>query len=86
MEALKFAQANTVDVVITDINMPNIDGVTFIRELKNAALCHHLVCVLTTESELGKHGMKMQTLKEAWITKPVTPAQVLNIVGELRSD
>jgi Response regulator containing CheY-like receiver domain and AraC-type DNA-binding domain len=37
--ALKFAQANTVAVVITDINMPNIDGVTFIKELKIAALC-----------------------------------------------
>lgn len=37
VEALKFAQGNTVDLVITDINMPNMDGVTFIKELKKLA-------------------------------------------------
>jgi two-component system chemotaxis response regulator CheY len=44
------------------------------------------VCVLTTESEQGKLEAEMSALKDAWITKPVQPAHVLNVVGELLSD
>jgi len=76
-----------VDLIITDVNMPNMDGVTFIRELKKMAqYARTPVCVLTTETEQGKLEAEMQELKDAWITKPVQPAHVLNIVGELLAD
>jgi two-component system chemotaxis response regulator CheY len=76
-----------VDLIITDVNMPNMDGVTFIKELKKMAQYTHTpVCVLTTETEQGKLEAEMQALKDAWITKPVQPAHVLNIVGELLAD
>ena len=73
-----------VDLVITDVNMPNMDGPTFIRELKKLpAYAGTPICVLTTESEQGRLEQEMSALKRAWITKPVQPAQVLKVVNEL---
>ncbi len=85
----KLGQKETgkIDLFITDVNMPNMDGPTFIQELKKLP-CYAKtpVCVLTTESEQGKLEADMSALKDAWITKPVQPAHVLNVVGELLSD
>lgn len=39
--------------------------------------------MLTTETEQGELEAEMHPLQDAWITKPVPPAHVLNIVGEL---
>jgi two-component system chemotaxis response regulator CheY len=76
-----------VDLIITDVNMPNMDGVTFIKELKKLGQYAGIpICVLTTETEQGKLEAEMHSLKDAWITKPVQPAHVLNIVGELLAD
>jgi two-component system chemotaxis response regulator CheY len=85
----KLGQKETgkIDLFITDVNMPNMDGPTFIKELKKLpGYTSTPVCVLTTESEQGKLEVAMSTLKDAWITKPVQPAHVLNVVGELLSD
>lgn len=85
----KLGQKETgkIDLFITDVNMPNMDGPTFIKELKKLPGYTNIpVCVLTTESEQGKLEVDMSTLKDAWITKPVQPAHVLNVVGELLSD
>ena len=80
-------QEAAVDLIITDVNMPNMDGVTLIKELKKLPLYAKIpVCVLTTETEQGKLEAEMHALKDAWITKPVQPAHVLNIVGELLAD
>ena len=87
LDLLAQQNKSLVDLIITDVNMPNMDGVTFIRELKKMAqYAHTPVCVLTTETEQGKLEAEMQALKDAWITKPVQPAHVLNIVGELLAD
>ena len=76
-----------VDLIITDVNLPNRDGITFIKELKKLAqYVRTPVCVLTTETEQGKLEAEIHSLKDAWITKPVQPAHVLNIVGELLAD
>lgn len=80
-------ETGKIDLFITDVNMPNLDGPGFIRELKK--LPDHArtpVCVLTTESEQGQLETELSSLKDAWITKPVQPAHVLNVVGELLSD
>ena len=85
----KLGQKETgkIDLFITDVNMPNMDGPTFIRELKKiAGYAKTPVCILTTESEQGKLEAELSTLKDAWITKPVQPAHVLNVVGDLLNE
>lgn len=73
-----------VDLIITDVNMPNMDGPTFVRHLRQqAAYARIPVCVLTTESEQSSHEAALSGLKDAWITKPVQPAHVLNVVADL---
>ena len=76
-----------VDLIITDVNLPNRDGITFIKELKKPAQYVRIpVCVLATETEQGKLEAEMHAFKDAWITKPVQPAHVMNIVGALLAD
>ena len=87
IDVLNSPDGADINLIITDVNMPNMDGITFIKEIKK--LSDHAstpICVLTTESEQSKLEEEVQSLKDAWITKPVQPAHVLNVVGEILSD
>ena len=73
-----------VDMIITDLNMPNMDGITFIQEIKKLAGFESTpICMLTTETEQSKLENNASISTEAWITKPVQPARVIDIVGEI---
>ncbi len=83
-EGVAALKANHVDIVITDLNMPNMDGLEFTRSAR--AMSEHAktpILVLTTESE----GEKKAKLKEAgatgWVVKPFTPDQLLAIVARV---
>ena len=81
---LQNKENSDIDLIITDVNMPNMDGVTLIKKIKSDKnLLNKPICVLTTESEQGKHNEELGNFKDAWITKPVQPAHVLNIIGEI---
>ena len=73
-EALNKAKAGNYDVVITDVHMPVMDGITFTRELRKLNHCRFIpVLVLTTESA---SEMKMQGKNAGatgWIVKPFNP-------------
>lgn len=75
--ALKLLQGQKVDVVITDVNMPEMDGLTFIRELRQRP-DHRLtpILVLTTE---GGDGMKKRGRElgaTGWVVKPFDTDQL----------
>ncbi len=70
-----------VNLVITDLNMPNLDGIGLIRSLRaNPAFKGMPIVMLTTES----HDTSKQAGKAAgatgWIVKPFTPQQLLAVV------
>ncbi|HEX2593833.1 MAG TPA: response regulator [Rhizomicrobium sp.] len=77
LEALQGAKTN-VDVIITDINMPRLDGFGFIdhvrRDPRNRAVP---ILVLTTESEPGKKQRAKDAGATGWIVKPFDPAKLL---------
>ncbi len=86
MDLLSSPETPPIDLIITDVNMPNMDGLTLIKEVKKlAGYFKTPICVLTTETEQSKLQQDIGHLNDAWITKPVQPAHVLNVVGELLS-
>jgi two-component system, chemotaxis family, chemotaxis protein CheY len=73
-----------LDLIITDVNMPNLDGIGFIRKAREIAKFKFTpILVLTTESQ----GSKMNEGKEAgatgWIVKPFNSDKLLGIVKKV---
>ncbi len=82
-EGLKILNSDKrVDIIITDLNMPNMDGITFIWEIRKISKYMFTpICMLTTETEQSKLENDASISTEAWITKPVQPARVIDIVN-----
>jgi len=83
-DALGKLNGTPVHLVLTDLNMPRLDGVGLIRAIR-ASASHRLtpVVMITTESK----GEKKQEGKAAgatgWIVKPFTPEQLLAVVKKV---
>jgi len=78
LEALKLAKQNKYDLVVTDVNMPNMDGISLIRELR--ALPDYKftpLLMLTTESATDKKSEGKAAGATGWIVKPFNPDQLL---------
>ncbi len=74
----------SVDIIITDLNMPVMDGINFIWEARKLPdFVFTPICMLTTETEQTKLEKGESVSTEAWITKPIQPAHVLNIVKKI---
>ena len=77
---------SSFDLVITDINMPVMDGLTFIRELRKRNTDIPIL-TLTTESEENIKQKGAEAGANGWIIKPYRPAQFLDIIKKvLQSD
>src|SRR3546814_1307303 len=76
--------ANEIDFIITDINMPVMDGITFIKELrkkpKNKATP---VLILTTESSQAKKQEGRAAGATGWIVKPFDPGKLLEVIRKV---
>ena len=85
-EALDYAQEHTVDLVLTDINMPNLDGIELIKELR-ALQDYKFVpmLVLTTESGTGKKMEGKAAGATGWIVKPFDPAELVTTIEKVLS-
>ncbi|HEX6959356.1 MAG TPA: response regulator [Ferrovibrio sp.] len=83
-EGLELLDRNTVDVIITDINMPVMDGITFIKELrKKAANKATPVLILTTESSQAKKQEGRAAGATGWIVKPFDPGKLLEVIRKV---
>ena len=78
VEALELAKGKVVDVVITDVNMPNMDGITLVAQLR-ALPSYRLVplLLLTTESSPERKAQGKQAGATGWMVKPFNPDQLL---------
>jgi len=71
-------------MVITDLNMPNLDGIGLIRELRsNASYRFVPIIMLTTESQDTKKQEGKQAGATGWIVKPFKPEQLLAVVKKV---
>jgi len=83
-EALEYARGNRVDLVISDVNMPGMDGIKLIGELR-ALPAYRLtpLLLLTTESSHEKKLEGKRAGATGWIVKPFNPAQLLATLNRL---
>ncbi|BAN69887.1 response regulator [endosymbiont of unidentified scaly snail isolate Monju] len=84
VEALNIAKTRSVNLVITDVNMPNMDGITLIRELRNLPNYKFTpLLMLTTESGAEKKQQGKAAGATGWIVKPFNPDQLLKTVAKV---
>jgi len=83
-EALQIAKSNSYNLVITDINMPNMDGITLTKELRALPAYRFTpILTLTTESSGDKKMAGKQAGATGWIVKPFNPDQLLATVKKV---
>jgi two-component system, chemotaxis family, chemotaxis protein CheY len=77
MEALKLLQHTRVDLILTDINMPSMDGLEFLRQVRMQNLAPDVpVVMITTESSEEHVRNAIAAGAQGYIRKPFTPDQV----------
>lgn len=82
--ALALLRTRPVDLVITDINMPNMDGIELTRRLRaSATLARTPILLLTTESDPAKKAEGRSAGATGWIVKPFSQEQLLAIVARI---
>jgi len=80
-DALAKLAGNQVHMVITDLNMPNLDGIGLIRELRAKPECKFIpIIMLTTESQDSKKQEGRAAGATGWIVKPFQSEQLLAVV------
>lgn len=73
-----------VKMIITDLNMPNMDGITFIKNVRqNASYKFVPIVMLTTESQATKKQEGKSAGATGWIVKPFKPDQLLSVVKKV---
>jgi len=83
-DALSKMTGQKIHLIISDVNMPNMDGITFVKELKKLpAYKFTPVCMLTTEAEESKMQEGKAAGAKAWIIKPFQPPKLLDVVSKL---
>ena len=80
----KVQQAAKLDLIITDLNMPIMDGITFIREARKLPISKYTpILMLTTETQAEKKQEGKAAGATGWIVKPFHPAKLLEVIAKL---
>jgi two-component system chemotaxis response regulator CheY len=69
-----------INMIISDINMPVMDGITFIKDVKKGDFRFVPILILTTESENAKKMEGKAAGASGWLVKPFKPEQLLWVV------
>ena len=83
-EGLDKAKANTVNLVLTDQNMPKMDGLTLIRTLRSLPQYKATpILMLTTESSDTMKAQGKASGATGWLVKPFDPQKLLEVVKKV---
>ncbi len=83
-DALSKAKGGRFDAVITDVNMPKMDGITLVKELRALpAFKFTPILLLTTESAPEKKQEGKQAGATGWLVKPFDPDQLVNTLKKV---
>lgn len=77
-EALELASKQSFDLVLSDVNMPRMDGIALIRELRALQSYRHTpILMLTTDASAERKREGKEAGATGWIVKPFDPAQLI---------
>jgi two-component system chemotaxis response regulator CheY len=83
-DALTKMDGSRLHLIISDVNMPNMDGISFVKEVKSRPEYKFTpVIMLTTESADSKKAEGQAAGAKAWVVKPFQPQQMLAAVSKL---
>jgi len=83
-EGIKALDGRKVHLIISDVNMPNMDGITMVKEIKTMANYQFTpIIMLTTEAGDDIKSQGKEAGVKAWVVKPFKPDQMLNAVSKL---
>ena len=83
-EALKKLDGTTIHLIVSDINMPNMDGISFVKEVKQHPKYKFTpIIMLTTEINQAKKDAAKEAGAKAWVTKPFQPKTLLDAISKL---
>jgi two-component system chemotaxis response regulator CheY len=84
VDALGKLNGRKVNLIISDLNMPNMDGLTLLEEVKKRPAYKFTPFVLlTTETDPSKRERAKAAGAKAWVVKPFQPQQMLDAVAKL---
>jgi two-component system chemotaxis response regulator CheY len=80
----QLGKAAKIHLIISDVNMPHMDGITFLTQVKQHARHKYVpVIMLTTEGQADKMEQGRAAGAKAWMVKPFKPPQLLDAVSKL---
>ncbi len=83
-DALTKLTGEKIHMIISDVNMPNMDGISFVKEVKKLPQYKFVpICMLTTEAEHSKMMEGKAAGAKAWLIKPFQPPMLLDAVSKL---
>jgi two-component system, chemotaxis family, chemotaxis protein CheY len=84
MDALSKLNGTKIHLIITDLNMPNLDGIGLIRKVRTNPIYRFIpILMLTTESQEEKKILGKAAGATGWIIKPFKPEQLLAVIKKV---
>ncbi|MCK4920665.1 MAG: response regulator [Bacteroidales bacterium] len=83
-DALKFLNGDKIDLLITDLHMPNMNGIELIKEVRKMDVYKMIpILFLTTESQTEKKMEAKNAGATGWIIKPFVPAKLIGAINKV---
>ena len=83
-EALAMLDQGKLNLIISDVNMPVMNGIEFVKAVKQHPTCKFTpIVMLTTEGQDDMKQAGKAAGAKAWIVKPFNPPQLLDVVSKL---
>jgi len=80
-EALSIARENSLDLILSDINMPLMDGLEFVRQVRSIEAAQQVPIIMITTEAGEAHVVQALSLgASGYIRKPFTPEQIKELV------
>ena len=84
VDAIKKLETGTVNMIITDLNMPLMDGIELIKSVRTISQYKFIpIVMLTTESDDSKKQQGKAAGATGWIVKPFKPEQLIGVVQKV---